>query len=447
MVTVASTTPHVEVTAVKGDFYAKYEPGDILGDGISSVVRKCRNKENGEEFAVKIIDKFSKKGQVVKGIDIVTQIHNEVEVLSKLQGYPGIIKLVDFYDSSAFMFLVFELAKGGELFDLLTQEVTIHERTARRIMWQLFHALYHMHENSYVHRDLKPENVLLDSENNVLLSDFGFAHKIRKDEQLFDVLGTPAYFAPETLKCVVYDNATGYGKPVDLWACGVILYTLLVGQGPFWHRKDTIMYRKIMEGKYSLAGAEWEGIGECPQDLISQLLVVDPSKRINAMDALCHPWFKGLSVCHKCEKLQQALPKRQRIKFKVLVCTIMTMKKLYYTFHERFIPQTYSSVLKEPYNFKDVRKIVDSCSFNLYGHWVKKTTDNNQSRTALFENTIKNEIVSSDTVDGQIVIPTMYAYGIQSAFLPKRPSFIRKDSFQDKGSSPSSSYEHRMESI
>ena len=125
----------------------------------------------------------------------------------------------------------------------------------------------------------------------------------------------------------------------------------------------------------------------------------------------------------------------------------MTMKKLYYTFHERFIPQTYSSVLKEPYNFKDVRKIVDSCSFNLYGHWVKKTTDNNQSRTALFENTIKNEIVSSDTVDGQIVIPAMYAYGIQGAFLPKRPSFVRRGSSQDKVPSPSSSYEHKIKSI
>ena len=114
------------------------------------------------------------------------------------------------------------------------------------------------------------------------------------------------------------------------------------------------------------------------------------------------------------------------------------MKKLYYTFHERFIPMTYKAVIKEPYNFKDVRKLVDSCAFNLYGHWVKKTQDQNQNRTALFENTMRNEIIKSETVDGQVVIPTMYLYGMTRAFLPKRSSFPQS-SFSCEHHSPSSS--------
>ena len=91
---------------------------------------------------------------------------------------------------------------------------------------------------------------------------------------------------------------------------------------------------------------------------------------------------------------------------------------------------TYKAVIKEPYNFKDIRKLVDSCAFNLYGHWVKKTQDQNQNRTALFENSMRNEIIKRDTVYGQVVIPeTMYAYGgMTHAFIPKRSSFSRRSS-------------------
>ena len=117
------------------------------------------------------------------------------------------------------------------------------------------------------------------------------------------------------------------------------------------------------------------------------------------------------------------------------------MKKLYYTFHERFIPMTYKAVISEPYNFKDVRKLVDGCAFNLYGHWVKKTQDQNQNRTALFENTMRNEIIKSDMVDGQVVIPTM-AYGMTPAFIPKRTSFSRRTSSCEQYSPSSSSVEN-----
>jgi len=111
------------------------------------------------------------------------------------------------------------------------------------------------------------------------------------------------------------------------------------------------------------------------------------------------------------------------------------MKKLYYTFHERYTPMTYNGVLKEPYNFKELRKIVDSCAFTTYGHWVKKTPDQIQNRTALFENALKNEIVKSDTVDGHVVIPSMYSYGLTHAFLPRQSSFARKGSYDQQPAS------------
>lgn len=408
------------------EFYSKYEVGEILGDGISSVVRRCLNKETGEEFAVKIIDKLSDQGQNVKGIDIITQVRTEVSALSIMRDHPNIITLKDYHESSAFMFLVFELAKGGELFDYLTQEVTIPERVVRKIMWQLLKAVSYIHQNGIVHRDLKPENILLDEDNNILLSDFGFAVHLEENRLLHDVLGTPAYFAPETLRCVVYESQTGYGQPVDLWACGVILYTLLVGQGPFWHRKDTIMYRKIMEGSFEFSSCEWDDISEGPKQLIQNLLLVDVKKRYTAKEALASPWFEGMVSCRKCSIMQNVnVRTKTKISFKTLVYTVLSMKKLYYTFHERYVPMTYKAVLSEPYAFKEIRKLIDGCAFNMYGHWVKRTPDQVQNRNALFANDLKRDLVGYDNIDG-FKSQSTYSYNLIHSFLPRRPSFSKK---------------------
>jgi phosphorylase kinase gamma subunit len=128
--------------------------------------------------------------------------------------------------------------------------------------------------------------------------------------QIVDLCGTPGYLAPETLKCNMFDDAPGYSKEIDMWACGVIMFTLLVGCPPFWHRKQMIMLRNIMEGKYSFMSPEWSDISgefaifnknnlsknfnlfiEDPKDLIRKCLVVDPEKRINVREALKHPFF------------------------------------------------------------------------------------------------------------------------------------------------------------
>lgn len=136
-------------------------------------------------------------------------------------------------------------------------------------MKQLFEAVEYIHSNDVVHRDLKPENILLDDNYNIKVTDFGFARVIEPKERLTDLCGTPGYLAPELLRASMYEDAEGYGKEVDLWACGVIMYTLLVGFPPFWHRKQMVMLRNIMAGKYEFCSPEWDDITEEAKDLVS----------------------------------------------------------------------------------------------------------------------------------------------------------------------------------
>ncbi|GAA57498.1 phosphorylase b kinase gamma catalytic chain skeletal muscle isoform [Clonorchis sinensis] len=168
-------------TSLAQSFYAKYEVLDILGSGASSTVRRCVEKKTKEEFAVKIIDLNS-------GVDLPDVIRSEcmreVSILRRVAGHPNIIGLHDVFEGDAYIFLVFEVCRGGELFDYLTHKVTVSEKRTRIFMRQLFDAVDFIHKRRIVHRDLKPENILLDSRENIKLTDFGLAVFTEDNEEL-----------------------------------------------------------------------------------------------------------------------------------------------------------------------------------------------------------------------------------------------------------------------
>ncbi|XP_011176834.1 phosphorylase b kinase gamma catalytic chain, skeletal muscle/heart isoform isoform X6 [Zeugodacus cucurbitae] len=367
--------------AAKG-FYAKYEPKEILGRGISSTVRRCIEKETGKEFAAKIID----LGAATEAGDtnpyhMLEATRQEISILRQVMGHPYIIDLQDVFESDAFVFLVFELCPKGELFDYLTSVVTLSEKKTRTIMRQIFEGVEYIHAKNIVHRDLKPENILLDENHNVKITDFGFARQLKGDEKLTDLCGTPGYLAPETLKCNMFEGSPGYSKEVDIWACGVIMFTLLVGCPPFWHRKQMVMLRNIMEGKYSFTSPEWADISEDPKDLIRKCLVVDPAKRITVKEVLKHPFFNQML------RKQSRFNARKKFQFAILVIRAMIrIRRLRYTAE----PLRVEEAIRDPYRVKVLRKVIDGCAFRVYGHWVKK--GEGQNRAALFENTPRTEL-------------------------------------------------------
>lgn len=143
--------------------------------------------------------------------------------------------------------------------------------------------------NFFSYRDLKPENILYSStEETALLkiADFGLATLLRPNQMMNVACGTPGYVAPEILRGVAY------GKEVDMWSIGVILYILLCGFPPFYDDNNKKLFALIINANYSFPDPYWTNISASGKDLVSKLLVVDPAKRLTAEATLSHPWMQ-----------------------------------------------------------------------------------------------------------------------------------------------------------
>ncbi|KAJ1909972.1 hypothetical protein IWQ60_010896 [Tieghemiomyces parasiticus] len=259
----------------------------VLGSGTYGTVRLAVEKATKTEFAVKIIPKSILKAKSESKAE--HYVLSEIDILQRLS-HPNIVSLKEIYQTHECIYLVMDLAQGGELYEQLFVKGSYTEYDARRIVQQVLSGVVYLHDRDIVHRDLKPENLLLRDHSpdaDILITDFGLSKILpHRDSVLLTACGTPGYVAPEVLSQV------GYGKPVDLWSTGVIAYCLLCGYTPFWGEDTPALFESIRRGEYEFEDDYWHGISAAAKAFIARLLQVDPTRRPTAQEALDDPWFK-----------------------------------------------------------------------------------------------------------------------------------------------------------
>ncbi|KAH3763018.1 CAMK/CAMKL/AMPK protein kinase [Pelomyxa schiedti] len=266
-----------------------YLIGRTLGEGTFGKVKYAENLTTGERVAIKISDKqkLLKQGMTV-------QLRREISIMKMIR-HPNIVNLIEVLVSKTKIYLVSELALGGELFYKLAQEGKFSEARARIYFQQLISAVEYCHAQGICHRDIKPENLLLAEDGETLkLSDFGlstiFSDPTENGFQarlLRTQCGTPNYVSPEILE------GSGYqGTTADVWSCGVVLFVLLAGYLPFKEESVTALFKKIQSASFKFPPWFTDG----PKDLLRNILVADPRARFTIPQIKQSGWFRSGGV-------------------------------------------------------------------------------------------------------------------------------------------------------
>ncbi|XP_072290965.1 serine/threonine-protein kinase H1 homolog [Eucyclogobius newberryi] len=276
---------------------AKYDIKALIGRGSFSRVVRVEHKSTRQPYAIKIIETRYREGREV--------CESELCVLRRVR-HTNIIQLMEVFETAERVYMVMELATGGELFDRIIARGSFTERDATRVLQMVLDGVKYLHTLGITHRDLKPENLLYyhpGADSKIIITDFGLANSRKKGDECLmkTTCGTPEYIAPEILVRKPYTNA------VDMWALGVISYILLSGTMPFEDDNRMRLYRQILKGKYSFTGEPWPSVSNLAKDFVERILTVDPAQRLSAGQALKHPWIVSMAASSSMKNLQRCI--------------------------------------------------------------------------------------------------------------------------------------------
>ncbi|XP_054712273.1 peripheral plasma membrane protein CASK-like isoform X2 [Uloborus diversus] len=305
-----------------------YELKEIIGKGPFSMVRRCEHRTTGQQFAVKIVDvaKFTS----CPGLS-TEDLKREATICHMLK-HPHIVELLETYSSDGMLYMVFEYMEGSDLCYEIVKRAhagfVYSEAVASHYMRQVLEAVRYCHENDIIHRDIKPQCILLATKENnapVKLGGFGSALKVKTEKSILGEfvvhdyrsnigqsgrfylkcdehgrIGTSHFMAPEIVL------RRPYGKPADVWSCGVLLYVLLTGTLPFLGSKEWL-YESICSGQVNMIGRPWDIVSSQAKDLLSKMLALNPKDRITVDEALEHIWINDRDMCSPKMHLQETV--------------------------------------------------------------------------------------------------------------------------------------------
>ncbi|NP_956744.1 caM kinase-like vesicle-associated protein [Danio rerio] len=304
----------------------KYDLGQIVKSEEFCEIFRAKDKNTLKMYTCK---KFLKKD----GRKVRKAAKNEIVIL-KMVKHPNILQLVDVYETRKEYYLFLELATGREVFDWILDQGYYSERDTSNVIRQVMEAVAYLHSLKIVHRNLKLENLVYYNRlkhSKIVISDF---HLAKLENGLIkEPCGTPEYLAPEVV------GRQRYGRPVDCWALGVIMYILLSGNPPFYdeaddddyENHDKNLFRKILAGDYEFDSPYWDEISDSAKNLVSRLMEVDQDQRLTAQEAINHEWISGNAASDKnikenvCAQIEKNFAKA---KWKKAVRVTTMMKRL-----------------------------------------------------------------------------------------------------------------------
>ncbi|GLT83267.1 hypothetical protein SLE2022_015660 [Rubroshorea leprosula] len=260
-----------------------YTLGKELGRGQFGITYLCAENSTGDTYACKSI----LKRKLVSKQDR-EDVKREIQIMQHLSGQQNIVEFRGAYEDRQSVHVVMELCAGGELFDRIIAHGHYSERAAAEICRSIVNVVHICHFMGVMHRDLKPENFLLSSKDSGAMlkaTDFGLSFFIEEGMVHHDIVGSAYYVAPEVLQ-------RSYGKEIDIWSAGVILYILLSGVPPFWAETERGIFDAILKGEIDFRSDPWPRISESAKDLVKKMLTMDPRKRITPAQVLEHPWIR-----------------------------------------------------------------------------------------------------------------------------------------------------------
>ncbi|CAG8604652.1 8198_t:CDS:2 [Funneliformis caledonium] len=252
-----------------------------LGTGSFGRVHLAQSKYNNKFYAMKVL----KKSEVVR-LKQVEHTNNEKHILEQVQ-HPFLVNLWGTFQDSTNLYMVMDYVVGGELFSILRKSQRFPDHVAKFYAAEVVLAFEYLHSKDIIYRDLKPENLLLDRNGHIKITDFGFAKYV--PDITWTLCGTPDYLAPEIIQ------SKGYGKAVDWYSLGVLIFEMLAGYPPFYDEDHMRLYEKILSGRIKYPSS----FDPIAKDLLKRLLTSDLSKRYGNLkagskDIKSHQWFKGI---------------------------------------------------------------------------------------------------------------------------------------------------------
>ncbi|KAJ7892863.1 kinase-like domain-containing protein [Mycena olivaceomarginata] len=335
----------------------QYGTGRLLGRGTYAIVREATHLETGEVYACKIINK-----KLVQGKEDL--VRNEIAVLKRISGgNPNIITLQDYFETAHNLYLCFDLCSGGDLFDRITSRGSYYEKDAAALVRTILSAVYDIHSAGIVHRDIKPENLLFRTkadDADIMIADFGLSRIMDESEAslLTEICGTPGYMAPEIFR------RQGHGKPVDIYAIGVVTYFLLVGYQPFSRATSAEENKARIAGDYKFEPKEyWVNISGGARSFVQSCLAMNPQQRPTAREALEWPWFVSATTDFVTEEAKQGGPQDLLPNIKKALSERVSWKAAKFSVSE-----------VKGYQDESIEEVLKDTSIHLqHGHQEKKT--------------------------------------------------------------------------